>query len=300
MLAMREQFSQRLEGLNIEFDCPEVTQTLSETELIEMIPKYDGWIVGDDPVTKDVLLAASGKLKAVVKWGIGTDNIDFAAFKELDIPIDNTPGMFGDEVADIAMGYIISLARETYEIDREVRKGNWPKNRGISLKEKTVGLVGLGDIGSNLAKKLFTFGMRIIAYDPYATIKQNDLMQAASWPTRLSECDFLVLTCLLNEETQYLLNLETLNSCKDGVRIVNVSRGGLIKENDLIESLKTKKVHSAALDVFENEPLPINSELRKFSKCILGSHNSSNTNEAVVRTNKIAITKLLRMLKIKE
>ena len=129
MLGMKEQFINRLNNLDVQVTCPEVKQTLSESELIKITPNFDGWIVGDDPVTRDVLLAAtSGKLKAVVKWGIGTDNIDFSALEEFNVPVENTPGVFGDEVADIAIGYMIGLARETFQIDREVRIGPMAKN----------------------------------------------------------------------------------------------------------------------------------------------------------------------------
>ena len=176
----------------------------------------------------------------------------------------------------------------------------WPKIRGISLRDRKVAVVGFGDIGSNLAEKLLAFGMHVIAYDPYAEAKKNNSIEFASWPDRLSECDFIILACQLNKETFHLINSESLRMCNDGVRIINVSRGALINEEHLIKFLKSGKIYSAALDVFENEPLPNRSELKKIPRCILGSHNSSNTEEAVMRTNNIAITKLLKMLNIKE
>ena len=145
MLKMFKHFTHFFESKNIHADTPNVVQTLSVNELIELIPKYDGWIVGDDPVSNDVLKAGKqGKLKAIVKWGVGTDNIDFEAASKHNIPVKNTPGMFGSEVADIAMSYVAALARETMLIDREIRKGNWYKPTGISLSGKTVALVGFG------------------------------------------------------------------------------------------------------------------------------------------------------------
>ena len=301
MLATKDQYLSRFKDLGIEVTCPNVTQTLSEDTLIDMLPDYNGWIIGDDPVTKRVLKAGKdGNLRALVKWGIGTDNIDFNACDELDLPIENTPGMFGDEVSDIAIGYLIGLARETFQIDREVRKGEWPKLRGISLRDKNVAIVGFGDIGSGIANKLIAFGMHSIIYDPYANQSKNEYFSFENWPERLSECDFLVFACELNQKTHHMLNKNTLSECKDGVRIVNVSRGGLINEIDLIDSLRSEKVYSAALDVFEKEPLQNDSELKSFDRCIFGSHNSSNTSEAVERTNDIAINKILRMLAVEE
>ena len=133
MLGMLGDFVASAQELGLELVPAEVTQTLSESELIELLPNFDGWIIGDDPATQKVFEAGQrGLLKAAVKWGIGVDNVDFKACEALGIPIINTPGMFGGEVADVAVGYVIALARHTFEIDRGVRESNWPKPRGLS------------------------------------------------------------------------------------------------------------------------------------------------------------------------
>jgi D-3-phosphoglycerate dehydrogenase len=178
---------------------PDVVQTLSVEQLKELVPQHDGWIIGDDPATRAVFEAGkAGQLKAAVKWGIGVDNVDFAACKDLDIPITNTPNMFGGEVADIAVGYVIGLARQTFEIDRGVRNGEWPKPRGISLAGKTVALVGYGDIGKNTARRLLAADMRIVAYDPYAPdVAGMPKVERAEWPARIGEADFIVINCAL-------------------------------------------------------------------------------------------------------
>jgi len=297
MLGMREQFLPIVEQYNVEAFCADVIQTLSEEELIELLPQYDGWIIGDDPATRRVFEAAvKGKLKAAVKWGTGVDNVDFKACRDLGIPISSTPDMFGAEVADVGVSYIISLARELFFIDREIRKGRWPKNRGISLSGKTVGLVGYGDIGRNSGLRLRSLGLKVIAYDPVKTFIDDEGVELASWPERIEECDFLLFTCSLNEENRGMLNAEVLLDCKHGVRVVNVARGPLINESALCEGLKSKRVHSAALDVFEIEPLPLDSYLREHPFCILGSHNGSNTSDAVAKTNLAAIDKLMTYL----
>ena len=163
MLRMIDSFRPLFEQYGVEISTPNVVQTLSVEELKELVPQHDGWIIGDDPATREVFEAGKvGQLKAAVKWGIGVDNVDFAACKDLGIPIINTPNMFGGEVADIAVGYVIALARETFEIDRGVRAGQWPKPRGISLSGKTVALVGYGDIGKNTARRLLAADMHII------------------------------------------------------------------------------------------------------------------------------------------
>lgn len=296
MLGLKEQFTPILEEAGFEAICPNVTQTLSEEELIKIVPECTGWIIGDDPATRRVFEAGvEGKLKAAVKWGIGVDNVDFEACKDLGIPITNTPGMFGAEVADVALGYLLSLARYLHVIDRGVRAGDWPKNRGMALNGKTAGVVGYGDIGQNTVSRCHAFGLNTIVYDP--GVKQVDeKSQLCSWPSKISDCDFLIFTCSLNEHNKHMLNSDVLNICKDGIRVVNVARGPLINEEHLIQALKDGKVHSVALDVFEEEPLPENSYLREHPFCILGTHNGSNAFEAVARTNLTALNKLFEFL----
>ncbi len=301
MLGTKEQFLPIFEEKGIEVYCPDVVQTLSEEELIDLIPEFDGWIIGDDPATRSVFEAGkAGKLKAAVKWGVGVDNVDFEACKDLNIPIINTPNMFGPEVADIAVHYVSGLARETYFIDRKVREGLWPKNQGISLAGKSVGVVGYGDIGKNTAKRLIAADMEVIVYDPLFDKNQNaDNLNFSIWPELVGECDFLVFTCSLNEKNKHMLNTNILNKCKENVRIVNVSRGPLIDEKALVTALNAGKIHSVALDVFENEPLPEDSPLRDMPLCIFGSHNASNTSDAVARTNNRAIAQLFKFLGVK-
>lgn len=298
MLGMIDSFRSIFVQHGVEVTTPNVVQTLSVEALKELVPLHDGWIIGDDPATREVFAAGkSGKLKAAVKWGIGVDNVDFKACKELDIPIVNTPNMFGGEVADIAMGYVIALARETFQIDDGVRQGQWPKPRGISLADKTVALVGFGDIGKSTAKRLLAAEMKVIAYDPAAVPSENlSAAEMATWPERIEEADFIVVTCSLTPSSHHVLNAGVFGAAKEGVRVVNVGRGPVIDEKSLEAALLSGKVYSAALDVFETEPLPMDSYLRNHPRCIFGSHNASNTSDAVERTSRIAINKLFNFL----
>lgn len=299
MLRMIDSFRPLFTEYGAEITTPDVVQTLSVEQLKELLPQHDGWIIGDDPATREVFeVGKAGKLRAAVKWGIGVDNVDFAACKDLDIPIANTPNMFGGEVADIAVGYVIALARQTFEIDRGVRAGEWPKPCGISLSGKTVALVGYGDIGSNIARRLLAADMTIIAYDPFAPDQPSmPQVQRAAWPKRIGEADFIVINCALTPGSRHMLNAEVLAQCKPGVRVVNVGRGPVIDEPALEAALQTGQVYSAALDVFEIEPLPLDSLIRSHPHCVLGSHNASNTADAVARTSGIAIGKLMDYLK---
>lgn len=300
MLGMINDFRPIFEKHGVEVTAPKVVQTLSVDELKKVVPEHDGWIIGDDPATREVFVAGkAGRLKAAVKWGIGVDNVDFAACADLGIPIINTPNMFGGEVADIAVGYVIALARETFAIDRDVREGQWPKPRGISLSGKTVALVGFGDIGKSAARRLLAADMKIIAYDPVAADAcELAVVERADWPLRIEEADFIVITCALTQSSHHMVNEASLSRAKNGVRIVNVGRGPTIDEAALEAALQTGRVHSAALDVFEVEPLPMGSYLRSHPRCVFGSHNASNTADAVARTSKIAIGKLFEFMGI--
>lgn len=302
MLGMIDEFRPLFERHGIEVTAPNVVQIMSEDELSALLPEHDAWIIGDDPATRRVFQAGhAGRLRAAVKWGIGVDNVDFTACKELGIPITNCPNMFGAEVADVAMSYVAALARDTYGIDRAVRRGEWPKPRGISLNGKVMALVGFGDIGRNVARRALASDMHVVVYDPfYKPDPAMPSVKSAVWPARIEEADFIVMTCSLNAANRHMLNHDVLAKAKKGVRVVNVARGPLIAEQALIQAMRDGIVHSVALDVFEVEPLPANSPLREFEGTIFGSHNGSNTADAVRRCSEQAVATLLGYLGVME
>lgn len=300
MLRMLDRFRSRFARLGLEVEAPDVVQTLTEAELLARVPGVEGWIIGDDPATRRVFEAGrAGRLRAAVKWGVGVDNVDFVAAQACGIPITNTPHAFGAEVADVAMAYVTMLARDLVAIDRGVRAGQWPKPAGTSLAGQVAGLVGYGDIGCQIARRLLVAGMQVLVYDPSEPAAPPET-RLARWPERLESCDFLVFACSLNAENRHMLDAATLGRCRPGVRIINVARGPLIEEAALVEALRTGRVRGAALDVFEEEPLPAGSPLREMEQVILGSHNGSNTVEAVVRTSDRAIDLLAGFLDLKE
>ena len=158
-----------------------------------------------------------------------------------------------------------------------------------------MGIIGYGDIGKHTVNRCQAFDLNTIVYDP-GVKKVDKKSHLCSWPNKISNCDFLIFTCSLNEHNKHMLNNDVLANCKNGVRVINVARGPLINEDHLIQALKAGKVHSVALDVFESEPLPVTSYLREHPLCVLGTHNSSNTFEGVVRVNEKAITILFSLL----
>ena len=294
MIGISDLLKEKYAEYNFDITIPEFTQIVPEKDLKEIIANFDGWIIGDDPASRAVFeKAKQGRLVAAVKWGVGVDNVDFQACAEFGIPIENTPGMFGNEVADVAIGYIILLARQLHIIDQHVRKGNWYKYRGISLVGKKALVIGYGDIGKNTVKRLLAFGIDTYIYDPYTTIEN---CKAVKWPLGIANMDFLVFTCKLTTENYHMFDKNALAQCKAGVYIINVARGPLIDEKILIDGLKSGIIGGAGLDVFENEPIARNCALFDFSNVILGSHNGSNTEEAVFRTSLLSLNILHKLL----
>lgn len=293
MLRQMDRLADEFTRRGWEATTPDVVQTLTEEILCKLVPEHDGWIIGDDPANAAVVRAgAAGQLKAAVKWGAGTDNVEFPAFEAAGVPVTNTPGMFGNEVADIALGYLIGLARHTFEIHQGVLSGEWLKPTGMSLAGKTVALVGYGYIGRQLARRLQVCGMRVQVYDPMideTMLEETEGQTLHRWPEALNGCDFICFTCALTDSNRHMLNADTLAQARQGVRIINVARGPLIDQVALIDALSSGQVSAAALDVFEEEPLALEDPLRAFPQNVFGSHNASNTLDAVIRTSLTAI-----------
>ena len=316
MINMIENYKDLFEKYNLEFYCPKFTQVLTVEELINLVPKYDGWIIGDDPANRIVFEEGKkGKLKAAVKWGVGVDNVDFEACKELNIPITNVPNVFGEEVSDVAIGLLLNLTRKLHDIDRETKKGNWYKPAGNSLTGKKACLIGFGDIGRSTARKLLAFNLDVYVSDPgfekvdgkiicnyNKDIIVPNILQDVSITNlddALNESDFIVITCALNKFTKHLINKENILKSKKGVKIINVARGPVVKEDDVIELLENEFISALGTDVFEIEPLPLDSKLRNFPQNFYGSHNGSNTIEAVDNTSHIAINQITKFLNLK-
>jgi D-3-phosphoglycerate dehydrogenase len=285
----------------IAIEMPSVVQQPTEDELIAIIGEFDGMIAGDDPLTARVL-AHAGRMRIISKWGIGIDGIDLAAAQGAGIPVTNTPGVFGDDVADVAAGYIVMLARQLHRIDASVRSGGWFKHEGIALTGKTLGIVGFGSIGQAVARRGLGFGMNVMAQDVAPTAPgTGDAMGVAVVPLEdlLADSDFVVLCTPLTPETQHLIDERTLGLMRPSSFLVNVARGPLVDETALVAALDSGRIAAAALDVFEDEPLAADHPLRRHEQCVFGSHNASNTREGVLRASAQAVENLLRGLESK-
>jgi D-3-phosphoglycerate dehydrogenase len=293
-----DEFRPRLDELRLELVLPEIVQQPSEEDLIEIIGDFDGMIAGDDPLSARVLEHAK-RMRIISKWGVGIDGIDLDAARALSIPVVNTPGVFGGEVADIALGYVIMLARQLHRIDASVKAGGWFKYEGRSLADKVLGVAGFGSIGQAVGTRGKGFGMRVVAHDvadAASAIAEDMDVEMLGRDELFQESDFLVLCSPLTPETRHMVNERTLALMQPGSYLVNVGRGPLVEEIALVQALKSGQVAAAALDVFEEEPLPATSGLRRFDQCVFGSHNASNTREGVLRTSAKAVENLLQGL----
>lgn len=295
MLLHGDEFVARLAAVGVTADTPEVVQQLSEDELVAIIDQYDGTIVGDDPYTARVI-AKADRLRIIAKWGVGVDNIDLEAAAARGIRVMNTPGVFGDEVSDVTIGYAILLARQLHVTDARVRVGEWPKIRGFSLGGRTLGVVGLGSIGQAVVRRALAHDLRVLGYDiAEAQRTRGAALGAEVGPLTalLARSDIVALCCPLTPATRHLMNASAFGMLRPGAYLINAARGGLVDESALVDSLRSGRLAGAALDVFEVEPLPSDSPLRTFPSVILGAHNASNTADAVARVNEMALLNLL-------
>ena len=293
-----DQHRARLDERGAELIVPPVRQQLVEADLLELIVGIDGMVAGDDQVTRAVLERAD-RLRIVSKWGVGTDGIDLGAAAELGIRVTNTPGMFGDEVADVVIGYLILLARHLHRTDSAARAGEWAKPEGVSLAGRTMGVIGLGHIGRAVAKRSLAMNMRVLGFevDPANQAIAEQLgVEVVGLDSLLADSQVVSINAPLTPDSRHLLNDDTLGRLPRGAWVINTARGGLIDEPALIAALHSGQVGAAALDVFEVEPLPADSPLRALDQVILGSHNASNTAEAGHRTSERAIDSLIRGL----
>jgi D-3-phosphoglycerate dehydrogenase / 2-oxoglutarate reductase len=293
-----DEFRPRLNERQLDLVLPEIVQLPSEKDLIEIIGDFDGMIAGDDPLSARVLEHAK-RMRIISKWGVGLDGIDLEAARTLGIPVVNTPGVFGGEVADIALGYVVMLARQLHRIDASVKDGGWLKHEGRSLADKVLGVAGFGSIGQAVSTRGKSFGMRVVAHDiaDAARAAAEEMGVAMLGRDELfRQSDFLVLCSPLTPETRHMVSEQTLALLQLGSYLVNVGRGPLVDEIALVHALESGQVAAAALDVFEEEPLPASSGLRRFDQCVFGSHNASNTQEGVLRASAKAVENLLQGL----
>jgi len=258
---------------------------LSEPELIKIIPAFSGLVVRSQTKVTAPILNAGARLRVIGRAGVGVDNVDVETATRRGIIVLNAPGGNTVSTAEHAFSLLLSVARKIPQADANVRNKNWNKKdfEGVELYDKTLGIIGMGRIGSELSRRAIAFGMRVVAYDPYLSATRARSLQVElvdELDDLLASADFISLHTPLTAETRHLFDRARLQKTKRGVRIINCARGGLIDEDVLAAALQDRHVAGAALDVFETEPLPPDSPLRGAPNLVLTPHLGASTAEA--------------------
>ena len=270
---------QRFPGVSVE-----VRTDLTPAGLLEAIGDYDGLIVRSSTEVTEEVIGAGKRLRVIGRAGAGVDNIDVAAASRRGIVVMNTPGGNSTSTAEHCFGLILALARRIPGASASVRAGGWERSRftGVELAGKTLGIIGLGKVGREVAHRAGAFQIRVLGHDPYVSAEAalSHGAQLVALEQLYAESDFISIHLHLTDQTRHYISRKQIASCKDGVRIVNCARGGIVDEAALLEALNSGKVAGAALDVFEREPPGEENELVRHEAVICTPHIGASTEEA--------------------
>jgi len=271
---------------------------LPSADLARLLPGMDGLIAGLDVIDRAALQAAD-QLKVIARYGVGLDNVDLAAAREKGILVTYTPGANSVSVAELTIGLLLSLARHIPEAANATHKGEWPRLSGLTLEGKTVGLLGLGAIGKQVAVRLSSFGCRVLAYDPLVDSDTAIRYSATLLPLEqvLSQADFVSLHMPLLDETRGLVNASFIEKMKPGAYLINTARGELIDERALVEAIQGKRLRGAALDVFIQEPPSPDNPLLSLPEVLVTPHCGSHTDGATDAMGWMALQDCLAVLR---
>jgi D-3-phosphoglycerate dehydrogenase len=299
MLPHMDRFRPTLEDHGLELITPPVAERLEESDLLEYAGRFDGTICGDDRYTAAVLEACAPRLKVISKWGTGIDSIDREACERLGIKLCNTPNAFSEPVADSVLAYILAFARRGPWLDRAMKAGEWEKLPGRSLRECTLGVIGVGNCGKAVLRRAAAFGMQllgndIVTIDPAFTAKHGVLM--TNLDDLLARSDFVSVNCDLNPTSRHIINAAALAKMQPSAVLINTARGPLVDEPALIGALQAGRIAGAALDVFETEPLPLDSPLLRMDNVLLAPHNANSSPAAWERVHENTIRNLVEGL----
>lgn len=271
---------ERMRKACIEVD---VNDKITPEELLRVVGEYDAIVVRSRTKVRKPVIDAAKNLKVIVRGGVGVDNIDVEYAEAKGIKIMNTPGASTHSVAELTVAYLFALARPIVQATISMREGLWEKSKfdGVELQGKVLGIIGMGRIGTAVAQRAAALGMLVLGYDS-RTIGPAPFMQMVSFDELIARSDFITLHVPLTESSRHMINAEVIAKMKDGVRIVDCARGGVLDEDALYDAIVAGKVAGAALDVFENEPLT-DRKLFELPQVIGSPHIGANTKEATAR-----------------
>ncbi|WP_254564293.1 phosphoglycerate dehydrogenase [Oscillatoria sp. HE19RPO] len=265
----------------------DVKTGLSNEELVQIIPEYDALMIRSGTRVTSEIIEAGNQLKIIGRAGVGVDNVDVPAATRKGIVVVNSPEGNTIAAAEHALAMMLALSRYIPDANHSVKNGKWDRKSyvGAEVYKKTLGIVGLGKIGSHVAAAAKAMGMKLLAYDPFISIERADHLgcRLVDMDLLFRESDYITLHIPKTPETANLINAEAIAKMKPTVRIINCARGGIIDEAALAEALKEGRIGGAALDVYENEPLEADSPLRSLGKeAILTPHLGASTAEAQI------------------
>lgn len=273
---------------------------LMEEELIPLLKDCDGYVAGLDFVTEKVISSCE-HLKVISRYGAGYDRVDITAAKAKGIIVTNTPGVNAEAVGELAMALVLSTARRVPHLNATTRRGEWLRSTGMELKNKTIGIMGLGAIGKVVARCAKGFEMHVAAYDPYINEAycEEHQINVYTFEELLKESDVISLHLPLMDSTKHLIDKDAFAKMKPNVILVNTSRGGIIDENAAYEALRVGHLGGLGLDAFEIEP-PHNSALFEFPNVVVTPHTGAHTQEATMNMADTSVRNLIEVLEGKE
>lgn len=272
---------QQCKELNVQV----LEKRLPEAELIALIGDVDAMVVRSETKVTRKVIENAPNLKVVGRAGVGVDNVDVEAATQRGIVVMNTPSGNTISTAELTFSMLMASARKIPQAHMSMKQGEWNRKAfsGVELYNKTLAILGMGRIGTEVARRAIAFGMRVLAYDPYLSHSRAKALQVELFD-HLDEiypqADFITVHMPMTDETKGMLNKAAFSKMKKGVRILNCARGGIVNEADLVEAIKSGQVAGAALDVYETEPLPVDDPLRALPQVIMTPHLGASTDEA--------------------
>jgi D-3-phosphoglycerate dehydrogenase len=274
---------------------------LTAGDLIPLLAGIDGYIAGLDYITAEVIAAAPSSLKVISRYGAGYDRVDITAAAKKGVVVTNTPGVNSQSVADLAFGLMLAAARKIPALDRRIRAGEWSRISGVELYQKTLGIIGLGEIGKAVANRAQGFAMNILACDPYLdkSYARSKQIREVSFEELITNSDIITLHIPLNEQTRIIIDERAISKLKPGAIIINTSRGGLIDEEAAYRGLISGQLGGMGVDVFETEP-PAGSPLLTLDNVVATPHAGAHTAEAINNMGLLAVQNLIDVLSGRE
>jgi D-3-phosphoglycerate dehydrogenase len=290
-----------LEALVGEVIYNEGGKPLASAEVAHMLPGIDGYIAGLDQIDAAALTTAD-RLKVVARYGVGVDSVDLVEAKRRGIVVTNTPGANSVSVAELSVALMLALARRLPEAIESTRQGGWPRLAGLSIKGKTVGLLGLGSIGKEVARRLANFDCRLLSFEPFP-----DRAFAERWRVALTgleellgQADFVLLHLPLLPETRGMVDSRFLSMMKPGSYLINTARGELVDETALVAALESGHLRGAAMDVFATEPPDPANRLLSLPQVIVTPHCGAHADDATNAMGRMAMADCLAVLRGEE